>query len=561
MGGVIYKPYTRKGPVLILPNDGPAPTMTLPDGRTITAVKGTAAGGTYKGHEGYQWAFPRDVLGHEGAILSVGGQKQKIGSTNLSWRGGSVGSLQPSNKTGANEGGGFAAGTAPGMVGEFGVVPGDLSGMFPTAATTSFEPIKGAAQDYQFVDPIKFGGAYGEYQRGELKKNYQQAQEFAVGALDMELSALQAYVPKSAALKREQISLDNTFNQAERTKQVNAAIPDVVADVNRVAADARTYASGEVPNDVVDRALELGVRSAAADVASTSGFGVSSSAARKTSDLMSAQERIKLSQYGEGLLSSNAAQRAQLFLAPTEYSNAGSQINVNPTFSGAQLQAGYFENINSQSLINAPTAFGSTIQQFQFVSGLDQQTQQFNAQATLQNDQFNATNQNQFALSFFNYLNSYAMSAAGGLQTDVNTGVALSEQEKAQQAAEEAKKDTQHGNTIKEGLEAIGAVSGVIGAISDKRLKENITSYNGALNDLDKLDVINYTYKNGTIAADGKKPHIGLIAQELQKVFPYMVLTHDKSGFLAVDPFELIFVLIAAVKELKDLIDPPKVAA
>ncbi len=413
-GEIIYKPQTRKGPVLLLPNDvSTPPTITLADGTVITAVKGDRAGGVYKGENGYQWVFPDEVLGQEGATLSAGGQTQKLGNTNMSYRGTSFGSLQESSKGAIGDTSSGVSGGSQ-QIGEFGVAPEYIGDKFPTAVQTNYDPIEGAAPSYQYIDPIKFGKEFNTFARGEIATNLQQARGFAFDILDTEFAGLKAFIPRSAEIKRGETALDNTFNQAQRTTQVNEAIPDVVKDLNQQAADARTYAAGGVPDQVISRGLEVGVRSEAADIAATSGFGVNSSASQKVSNLMSARERIGLSKYGNDLLSQNANTRANLFLAPTEYSNAGAQVNVNPTISGGQAQIGQASQINQ--LVNVPgsQAFSAAINQSQFLSQLVQQTQQFNASNTLQNDQFNANNVNNFALSFFNYLNSYVNSVAGG---------------------------------------------------------------------------------------------------------------------------------------------------
>jgi len=458
---VIYKPQTRKGPVIILPNDvSEPPTITLKDGTVIRAVKGDQAGGVYKGHEGYQWVFPNDVLGQEDAVLSAGGKTQELPNTNSSWRGGSVGSLTESSKGAVGD---FTGGevTGSGTVGGYGAVPDYIGDLFPEAVTTKYKNIKNAGDRYAYVNPLEFGKQFGVYQRNELSQNNAQAKQFALDSMDTELQGLLNYVPRSAQLKREQTSQDNLFNQQQRTQQVMSAIPDVVSDVNAVAADARKYAAGEVPNSVVDKALALGTRSAAADVAATSGFGVGSSAARKLSDLMSAKDRIGLSQYGESLLSQNAGQRADLFLAPTQYSNAGAQVNVAPSLSGSQLQQAGYGEANARTSIDPNTGMTSVINQNQqLVNWLDQ-TSRFNAQNRLQNDQFNATNMNNFALSFFNYLNSYANSVAGATQTAINTQIGFDQQDEANAAYGKEKKKTQKGNAIKDTLKAGGDLVGM----------------------------------------------------------------------------------------------------
>lgn len=81
---------------------------------------------------------------------------------------------------------------------------------------------------------------------------------------------------------------------------------------------------------------------------------------------------------------------------------------------------------------------------------------------------------------------------------------------------------------------------------SDQRLKTNVETLTEALESLDQLRGVRFEY------IDQKKymigPKVGLIAQELQKVYPEMV-NRGSDGFLKVDYTQLSAVLIQAVKE------------
>lgn len=80
-------------------------------------------------------------------------------------------------------------------------------------------------------------------------------------------------------------------------------------------------------------------------------------------------------------------------------------------------------------------------------------------------------------------------------------------------------------------------------ATSDKRLKENITSYKCNKSILD-LDVKKYDYINGN------KNQIGCLAQDLQEICPELV-TEDQNGYLAVNDSKVVYLLLNEVKELK----------
>ena len=85
-------------------------------------------------------------------------------------------------------------------------------------------------------------------------------------------------------------------------------------------------------------------------------------------------------------------------------------------------------------------------------------------------------------------------------------------------------------------------VGGNITVSSDERLKENIVSLGSTISKLLQIDGKSYTMKK-----DGQK-NIGVIAQEVQKVFPRLVNT-DVNGMLSVNYQGLVPVLINSVKE------------
>jgi hypothetical protein len=87
-------------------------------------------------------------------------------------------------------------------------------------------------------------------------------------------------------------------------------------------------------------------------------------------------------------------------------------------------------------------------------------------------------------------------------------------------------------------------VAGDIILSSDARLKSNIVTLGPTLISLMQLDAKRYTMK----ADKEQKQKIGLLAQEVQKVFPELV-REDKNGMLAVNYQALVPVLINALKE------------
>lgn len=88
---------------------------------------------------------------------------------------------------------------------------------------------------------------------------------------------------------------------------------------------------------------------------------------------------------------------------------------------------------------------------------------------------------------------------------------------------------------------------------SDERFKKDITPIEGALDQVTKLQGVNYhwdTSKDRVKNMDANKINHGLIAQDVEKVYPELVST-DEGGMKSVEYTGLIAPLIEAVKELK----------
>jgi len=93
---------------------------------------------------------------------------------------------------------------------------------------------------------------------------------------------------------------------------------------------------------------------------------------------------------------------------------------------------------------------------------------------------------------------------------------------------------------------------------SDQRLKENITNIDNAVDIVKQLNGVRYDWTEAYIESKGgedgtfvRKQDIGVIAQEVEKVFPEIV-AENSGGYKAVKYERLVAVLIEAVKELSD---------
>ena len=80
---------------------------------------------------------------------------------------------------------------------------------------------------------------------------------------------------------------------------------------------------------------------------------------------------------------------------------------------------------------------------------------------------------------------------------------------------------------------------------SDRRLKYVGKENTSGLEKIKQLKVFNYTFKKDAT----KTPHVGVIAQDLQKVFPNAV-KKGKDGFLTIRMEDMFYAVINAIKEL-----------
>ena len=124
-----------------------------------------------------------------------------------------------------------------------------------------------------------------------------------------------------------------------------------------------------------------------------------------------------------------------------------------------------------------------------------------------------------------------------------------------------------------------GTLNGTVIGPSDIRFKQNVTELGSSdrgdrnvLNAITSLNPISYNFKqvyaelppSDTLQAPQgmfdenslvfQKKHFGLIAQDLQKIYPDLVYEND-NGYLSVNYTEIIPLLIQSIKELKEEVD------
>ena len=100
-------------------------------------------------------------------------------------------------------------------------------------------------------------------------------------------------------------------------------------------------------------------------------------------------------------------------------------------------------------------------------------------------------------------------------------------------------------------------------AYSDERVKRDVKDFRSGLADLLRVRPVSYVYNGlGGTVDDGKR-HVGVIAQELEKVLPSMVTSRkgklrpadsEETDIRTVDPSDFTYILINAVQEQQQTI-------
>ena len=88
---------------------------------------------------------------------------------------------------------------------------------------------------------------------------------------------------------------------------------------------------------------------------------------------------------------------------------------------------------------------------------------------------------------------------------------------------------------------------------TDIRYTKDITQLSNVLKDLQKINGIYYNWKTEEFPDNkfSKERQIGVIAQELEQVYPELVIT-DRNGYKTVDYPKLSAILIEAIKETNE---------
>jgi hypothetical protein len=99
------------------------------------------------------------------------------------------------------------------------------------------------------------------------------------------------------------------------------------------------------------------------------------------------------------------------------------------------------------------------------------------------------------------------------------------------------------------------------GTFSDRRLKTLGGAFGSGLSKILKINPVRYRYKaDNAMGIRDTDEHIGVVAQEIQKVIPEAV-TENSKGYLLVNNDPIIWTMLNAIKEQQGLIHTQQVQA
>lgn len=120
-----------------------------------------------------------------------------------------------------------------------------------------------------------------------------------------------------------------------------------------------------------------------------------------------------------------------------------------------------------------------------------------------------------------------------------------------------------NGNLVLLTGDALKPGGGMWSVFSDKRLKTDIKDFEDGLSELMKINPVTFRYTK-ELLENNNKEFVGVIAQEVQEVAPYMTEKSEiydtngevkSSDYLSVDPNAFTYMLINAVQEQQELIE------
>lgn len=444
--------------------------VVTPDGQR---VQGRFAGNTSNGQRGH---FRFDRPGESfppGSYVEMSldnGQAVTWGIGNPALRNpgglGQVGETgaAPSAATGASAGASVGtAETGPG----FAYPQSDFSGLDFAEVTPSFLP----NLNVPTVDPIGRTGEVGAFNAGQFQQNLQIGSQNAQDLIQLEFQGLQAFnraardlqqegiidenafnklqvaaanefnrtqIPQANVFNQQQIGQANVFNQQQRLDQLDTALPGARDTILQQIERGKTLAEGKFVSGAEDRAFETAARNAAAEGTVVRGFGDDSVFGRRASDLLSAQQRLQLSQVGAQnldrflTLGANLAfdqpiKQNPILDQPLQFqpqqARTAQDIPGAPARPASELAVQQQGALTQLNTIAPSQAITFDIGQNQFQSNLDQRTNEFNSRLDFESQKFNSETGLQVSLEqlYADLFNAQQQASAinQGIATDI----------------------------------------------------------------------------------------------------------------------------------------------
>ena len=197
----------------------------------------------------------------------------------------------------------------------------------------SIAPVTQGVAPYMYTDPTRLAKYMGSFNLGQVDATNAAAGRSTTQAANAEATNLQSYAPSMLALQMSLLGRANEFNQQQLTSTWDKALPGARATITEGLDRARTYAGGRLTSTLEDRAFEMSARSASADMTSSRGFGDDSTFGKKQSDLLSAKERLALSEMGDTMAAKWLTQAAGTIVDKPVKATVGEKLDASPSFS------------------------------------------------------------------------------------------------------------------------------------------------------------------------------------------------------------------------------------
>lgn len=225
--------------------------------------------------------------------------------------------------------------------------------------------------ELQFTDPIEVLRKVAEENNQQLDKNFLTALNQAGKLSDANTQQLIDYLDTMSPYQRQLIGIENAFNQQEKLKAAETAIPGVTDMLRQELKNAQTLASGRLLTDSEDRALEQTARSAGADAAWTRGLGDDSLIGQTLSDKLSVSQRNEVMKMGQTYLTQALQNATDTLMDSPQKATMGSSIPAQPQQTIADITAKQQAALNEATTISPTNALSSIVDQRKTQANLD----------------------------------------------------------------------------------------------------------------------------------------------------------------------------------------------